>query len=62
MDPAFANAVAGFALWRDAERVCEAIAEVYSQLQAEGYSTAEIAAAVDELLDELNGTGQPARH
>jgi hypothetical protein len=61
MDLDFANAVIRFALWRDPERVCEAIADVFSQLQAEGYSTAEIVAAVDQLLDELNGEGQ-SRH
>jgi hypothetical protein len=61
VDHDFANAVISFAFWRDPERVCEAIAEVFSQLQAEGYSTAEIVTAVEELLDELNGEGRP-RH
>ena len=61
MDRDFANAVINFALWRDPERVSEVIADVADQLQAKGYSTAEIAAAVDELLDELSGKDQP-RH
>jgi hypothetical protein len=39
--------------------ISEVIADVADQLQAKGYSAEEIAAAVDELLDELNGTGQP---
>jgi hypothetical protein len=48
-------------LWRDPERVAEVIANVSCQLEAKGYSAQEIAAAIDELLDELNGHGQP-RH
>jgi hypothetical protein len=61
MDHDFANAVINFALWRDPERVAEVIANVSCQLEAKGYSAQEIAAAIDELLDELNGHGQP-RH
>jgi hypothetical protein len=61
MDRDFANAVINFALSRDPERVAEVITEVASQLQAKGYSAEEIAAAIDELVDELNGQGQP-RH
>ena len=34
------------------------IADVTCQLEAEGYSAGEIAAAIDELLDELEGSGQ----
>jgi hypothetical protein len=60
MDRDFANAVINFALWRDPERVSEVIADVADQLQAKGYSTAEIEAAVDD-LDELSGKDQP-RH
>ena len=37
----------------------EVIANVDRELKAKGYSAVEIAAAVDELLDELNGKGQP---
>jgi hypothetical protein len=59
MDRDFANAVINFALWRDPERVCDVIADVAGQLQAKGYSVEEIAAALDELVDELNGQGQP---
>ena len=61
MDHDFANAVINFALWRDPERVAEVIANVSCQLEAKGYSAQEIAAAINELLDELNGHGQP-RH
>jgi hypothetical protein len=61
MDRDFANAIINFALWRDPERVSEAIADVACQLQAKGYSAEEIAAAIDELVDELNGQDQP-RH
>ena len=61
MDRDFANAVINFALWRDPERVAEVIANVSCQLEAKGYSAQEIAAAINELLDELNGHGQP-RH
>jgi hypothetical protein len=43
------------------ERVSEVIADVAGQLQAKGYSAEEIGAAIDELVDELNGHGQP-RH
>ena len=61
MDHDFANAVINFALWHDPERVAEVIANVSCQLEAKGYSAQEIAAAIYELLDELNGHGQP-RH
>jgi pyridoxal biosynthesis lyase PdxS len=61
MDRDFADAIINFALWRDPERVAEVIAEVAGQLEAKGYPAYEIAAAIDELLDELNGDGQP-RH
>ena len=61
MDRDFDNAVIDFALWRDPERVAEVIASASCQLKARGYSAQEIAAAIDELLDELNGDGQP-RH
>jgi hypothetical protein len=61
MDRAFADAVIQFALWRDSARVCGVIANVASELEAKGYSAEEIAAAIDELLDELQGSGQP-RH
>jgi hypothetical protein len=58
MDRDFADAIIHFALWRDPERVGAVIADVTCQLEAEGYSAAEIAAAIDELLDELHGHGQ----
>jgi hypothetical protein len=61
MDRAFADAVIHFALWRDPERVSEVIADVGRQLEAKGYSVEEIRAALDELLAELDGHGQP-RH
>jgi hypothetical protein len=61
MDRAFADAVILAALERDPEHVSEVIANVVSQLQAQGHSTAEIAEAVDELLEELSGKDQP-RH
>jgi SOS response regulatory protein OraA/RecX len=61
MDRDFANAVIQFAVWRDPARVCEVIAEVNRALQAKGYSAEDIAAALDELLDELEGCGQ-TRH
>ena len=63
MDRDFADAIISFAQWRDPERVSEVIANVDRELRAKGYfySAEEIAAAVDELLDELNGKGQP-RH
>jgi SOS response regulatory protein OraA/RecX len=61
MDRDFANAVINFAVWRDPDRVSKAIADVAGQLQAKGYSAEEIEAAIDELVDELNGQGQP-RH
>jgi hypothetical protein len=60
MDHDFANAVLNFALWRDPERVAEVIANVSCQLEAKGYSAQEIAAAIDELLDELNGHAAPS--
>jgi hypothetical protein len=59
MDRDFADAIINFALWRDPERVGAVIADV--TCEAEGYSAGEIAAAIDELLDELHGHGQ-ARH
>jgi hypothetical protein len=37
------------------------IADVAGQLEAKGYSAEEIEAAIDELVDGLNGQGQP-RH
>ena len=52
MDRDFADAVINFALRRDPERVAEVIANVSCQLEAKGYSAQEIAAAIDELLDE----------
>jgi hypothetical protein len=55
MDRDFANAVIDLALWRDPQRVAEVIANVSCQLEAKGYSAQEVAAAIDELLDELNG-------
>jgi hypothetical protein len=61
MDRDFADAVINFALWPDPERVAEVVANVSCQLEAKGYSAQEIAAAIDELLDELNGHHQP-RH
>jgi SOS response regulatory protein OraA/RecX len=61
LDRDFANAVIQFAVWRDPARVCEVIAEVNRALQAKGYSAEDIAAALDELLDELEGCGQ-TRH
>src|SRR3954468_22161868 len=35
--------------------------DVAGQLQAKGYSAEEIEAAIDELVDELNGQGKPHR-
>ena len=61
MDRDFANAIIHFALWRDPERVSEVIAKVTRELRAKGYSAEDIAAAIDELLDELEGIGQ-SRH
>ena len=61
MDRDFADAIIHFALWRDPARVGAVIADVTCQLEAEGYSAGEIAAAIDELLDELEGRGQ-TRH
>ena len=61
MDRDFADAVIDFTLWRDPERVAEVIAEVAGQLEAKGYPAYEIAASIDEVLDELNGHHQP-RH
>jgi len=61
MDRDFANAIISFAQWRDPERVSEVIANVARELRAKGYSAEEIAAAIDELLDELQGGGQ-TRH
>ena len=61
MDRDFANAVIKFALWRDPVHVCEVIADVNRELEAKGYSAEDIAAALDELLDELEGRGQ-TRH
>jgi hypothetical protein len=55
MDLDFANVVINFALWRDPEPVREVIADVICQLQAKGYSAEEVGAAIDELVDELNG-------
>ncbi|MFL5147046.1 MAG: hypothetical protein ACJ8DN_02735, partial [Microvirga sp.] len=61
MDRDFATAVTNFALWRDLKRVAETIADVANQLQAKGYSAEEIAAAIAELLDELEGSGGRSR-
>jgi hypothetical protein len=61
LDRDFANAVIQFAVWRDPVRVCEVIADVNRELEAKGYSAEDIAAALDELLDELEGCGQ-TRH
>jgi hypothetical protein len=61
MDRTFADAIIQFALWRDPERVSEVIADVTRELGAKGYSAEEISAAIDELLDELEGHSQP-RH
>jgi len=61
MDRDFAIAVIHFALCRDPARVCEVLADVTCQLEAKGYSVQEIAAAIEELLDELEGRGEP-RH
>jgi hypothetical protein len=61
MDREFADAVIDFTLWCDPERVAEVIAEVAGQLEAKGYSAQEIAAAIDELLDELNGDRLPRK-
>ena len=58
VDRDFANAVINFALWRYPARVSEVIADAAGQLEAKGYSAGEIAAAIDELLDELEGSGQ----
>ena len=59
MDRDFADAIISFSQWRDPERVSEVIANVDRELKGKGYSAVEIAPAVDELLDELNGKGQP---
>jgi hypothetical protein len=61
MDRDFADAIIHFALWRDPARVCGVIADVTCQLKAEGHSTKEIAAAIDELVDEIEREGQ-SRH
>jgi hypothetical protein len=61
MDRDFADAMIHFALWRDPAWVAAALADVTCQLKAEGYSAREIAAAIDELLDELDSSGQ-TRH
>jgi hypothetical protein len=61
MDRDFADAILHLALWRDPARVAAALADVTWQLRAEGYSSGEIAAALDELLAELEGRGQ-TRH
>jgi len=58
MDRDFADAIIHFALWRDPARVAAALADVTCRLKAEGYSAREIAAAIDELLDELDSNGQ----
>jgi hypothetical protein len=61
MDRDFADAMLHLALWRDPVRVSGVIADVTCQLKAEGYSAGGIAAAIDELLAELEGSGQ-TRH
>jgi hypothetical protein len=61
MDRDFADAIIHLALWRDPMRVGAVIADVTCQLKAEGYSAREIAAAIDELLAELEGSDQ-TRH
>ena len=58
MDRAFADVIIHFALWRDPVRVCEVIADVACSLQAKGFSAQEIGAAIDELMDELEGRDQ----
>jgi hypothetical protein len=58
MDRAFADAIIHFALLRDPERVSTVIVDVACELKAKGYSTEEISAAIDELLEELGGQGQ----
>ena len=61
MDPDFAAAIIEFALWNDPERVSAAIENVARELRAKGYPAEHIAAAIDELLDELAGSDQ-TRH
>jgi hypothetical protein len=61
VDRDFADAIIHFALLRDPARVAAVLADVTRQLRAEGYSTEEIAAAIDDLVDELDGQDQP-RH
>jgi hypothetical protein len=61
MDPDFAAAIIEFALWNDPERVFEVIANVTRELRAKGYPAEDIAAAIDELLDELDASDQ-TRH
>jgi len=61
MDRAFADVIIHCPLWRDPARVCEVIADVACDLQAKGFSAQEIGAAIDELMDELEGRDQ-ARH
>ena len=61
MDRDFADAIIHFALWRGPARVGAVLADVTCQLKAEGYSSGEIVAAIDELLDELEGSDQ-TRH
>jgi hypothetical protein len=61
MDPGFANAIIQLALWNDPERVSAAIENVARELRAKGYPAEDIAAAIDELLDELEGSDQ-TRH
>ena len=62
MDGAVANAIIREALEHDPERVKETIADVARSLAESGrYSAEEISAAVDELLQELEGYQKP-RH
>jgi hypothetical protein len=61
MDRAFTDVIIHFALWRDPVRVCEVIADVACGLLARGFSAQEIAAAIDALVDELEGCDQ-TRH
>jgi hypothetical protein len=61
MDRDFANAVIQFSLRRDPVHVCAVIGDVTRELKAKGYSAEDIAAALDELLNELEGCGQ-TRH
>ena len=61
MERDFDNAVIDFALWRDPEHVAEVDCECEVPALSQGLISPRNSGAIDELLDELNGDGQP-RH